>query len=240
MKSLAVKIWVMILLLAVAGYAAFAIRTKRLERQEADRQKVAERKVAEEKAKAAITEVPPISVDLDSFTMTERNGKPMSFGELRGQVWIASMFFASCPNECREMNQTVAALHSDPHFKDVKFVSISVDPAVDTPEALSKTADILGADPKRWLFFTGKLDDIVRLGKQAKVEAGYKSHVPRLILFDQQGRIRGYYTFNNAQQIEKLRKEVSKLLAGKSDHGTEATGQGTGDSGQRPASQSDN
>ena len=171
---------------------------------------------------------------------TERSGKPMSFGELRGQVWIATMFFASCPNQCRELNQTVAALHNDPDFKNVKFVSISVDPAVDTPEALSKTADILGADPKRWLFFTGKLDDIVRLGKQAKVEAGYKSHVPRLILFDQQGRIRGYYMFNDAQQIAKLRKEVAKLLAGKSDQGKEKSGQGPENSGQEPASKTDN
>lgn len=215
MKSLAVKIWIMILLLAVAGYAAFTIRNKQLEREEADRQEVAARKLAEDKAKAAVTEVPPLSVDLDSFTMTERSGKPMSFGELRGQVWIASMFFASCPNECRLLNQTVAALHNDPLFKDVKFVSITVDPAVDTPESLSKTADILGADPKRWLFFTGKLDDVVRLGKQAKVDAGYKNHVARLMLFDRQGRIRGYYMFDDGQQIAKLRQEVPKLLAEK-------------------------
>ncbi|MCE9553624.1 MAG: SCO family protein [Planctomycetes bacterium] len=221
MKSLAVKIWIMILLLAVAGYAAFTIRNKRVEREEVERQQVAARKLAEEKAKVAITEVPPVPVDLDSFTMTERNGKPMSFGELRGQVWIASMFFASCPNECRLLNQTVAALHNDPLFKDVKFVSVTVDPAVDTPESLSKTADILGADPKRWLFFTGKLDDIVRLGKQAKVDAGYKNHVARLMLFDRQGRIRGYYMFDDAQQIAKLRLEVPRLLA-----------EGLGDSGQ--------
>ena len=227
MKSLAVRFWITILLLAVAGYAAFSIRNKRLEREEGERQQVAARKVAEEKAKTAITEVPPTPVDLDSFTMTERSGKPMSFGELRGQVWIASMFFASCPNECRLLNQTVSALHNDPLFKDVKFVSISVDPAVDTPEARSKTADILGADPKRWLFFTGKLDDIVRLGKQAKVEAGYKSHVARLMLFDRQGRIRGYYMFDDGQQIAKLREEVPKLLAEKERTRSQESGVGS-------------
>jgi len=221
MKSTAVKIWLMILLLAAIGYGAIWLRSVVAE-QAAQRQAV-ERKEEEEKAKSAAISMPPVPVELDSFTMTERSGKPMSLGDLRGQVWIASMFFASCPNECRLMNQTVAALHNDPHFKDVKFVSITVDPAVDTPEALSKLADVLGADEKRWLFFTGKMDDIVRLGKQAKVEAGYKSHNARLLLFDRQGRIRGYYLFDDAQQIAKLRAEVPKLLEEKADK-TEARG----------------
>jgi protein SCO1/2 len=211
MKSTAVKIWLMVLLLAAIGYGAFWLRSVIAE-QAAQRQQAAQRKEAEQQAKNAATSLAPVPVEVDTFTMTERSGKPMSLGDLRGQVWIASMFFASCPNECRLMNQTVAALHNDPHFKDVKFVSISVDPAVDTPEALSKLADILGADEKRWLFLTGKMDDIVRLGKQAKVEAGYKSHNARLLLFDRQGRIRGYYMFDDAQQIAKLREEVPKLL----------------------------
>jgi len=211
MKSIAVKIWLMILFLVAIGYGGIWLRGVIAE-QAAQRQQTAERKEAEEKAKTAATSMQPVPIDLDSFKMTERSGKPMSLGDLRGQVWIASMFFASCPNECRLMNQTVAALHNDPHFKDVKFVSITVDPAVDTPEALNKFADVLGADEKRWLFFTGQMDDIVRLGKQAKVPAGYKSHNARLMLFDRDGQIRGYYMFDDAEQISKLREEVPKLL----------------------------
>jgi len=48
---------------------------------------------------------------------------------------------------------------------DVWFVSVSVDPERDTPEAMKKFAKRQGVDESRWIFLTGdkqNLDTIVR------------------------------------------------------------------------------
>ena len=214
MKSLAVKIWLMVMMLGVAGYFGYKIRQKTVARQEqAQRAEDEKQKAIESASQSAANSVAPIPVDLNSFTMTERSGNSMSLGDLRGDVWIGSMFYASCPYSCTQLNQRIAALHREPLFKDVRFVSITVDPAADTPEVLAKKADSLGADPKRWLFLNGKLDDVSRLGEQAKVHASFRGHMDKLILFDRQGRIRGYFLFSDDKQIDKLREEVPKLLA---------------------------
>ncbi len=44
------------------------------------------------------------------------------------------------------------------------MISISCDPRNDSPEVLSRYADRFPADPNRWLFLTGDLNYIKRIG----------------------------------------------------------------------------
>lgn len=151
--------------------------------------------------------------DFDALEMTERSGEQFAFTELQGKVWIASMFFSSCPHQCRELNDTIAALHRDPEFKDVQFISITVDPVADTPAVLSEYAKMLGADPDRWLFLHGNMDDLSGFGKQLGIAAGYKSHTRDLVLLDATGKVRGYFAYNSGVEIGQLKDLVSELVA---------------------------
>ena len=49
---------------------------------------------------------------------------------------------------------------------DLRLVSITVDPARDTPKVLTEYAARFGADPDRWLFLTGEKQAIYALAQQ--------------------------------------------------------------------------
>ncbi len=103
------------------------------------------------------------------------------------------------------------------------FVSFSVDPAHDTPEALQRYAQKLGATD-RWLFLTGEREEIRRLsiegfklGLDLNPAPGMSNepilHSTRFVLVDGEGTIRGYYEAFDEPSMERLERDL-KGLAG--------------------------
>jgi cytochrome oxidase Cu insertion factor (SCO1/SenC/PrrC family) len=169
---------------------------------------------------------PDEPLDMKSFEMTERSGEKFNFEKLKGQVWIASMFFSSCPHECSSLNTAISTLRKYPEFAGVKFVSITVDPAVDTPERLTEYAENFGAD-QQWLFLRGDLNDISRFGEDVRVAAGYRTHVRSLIPFDRAGVPQGFYHFNDPADIAALREKIVELKDAPQEVSQEASQEAT-------------
>ena len=111
------------------------------------------------------------------FTDTEvidQNGNKLRFYSdvLKGRVVLVSFLFTNCeyacPMQAQKLKQARAAMV--PAIKDdVWFVSLSVDPERDTPEAMKKFFENQGVDESRWVFLTGKKENmdflIKRLGQ---------------------------------------------------------------------------
>ena len=77
---------------------------------------------------------------------------------LEGRVVVIHSFFTSCEDACPLLvskARTVQHWLGDRLGKDVYLISLSVDPAVDTPAALKTFADKMGARPG-WHFVTGE------------------------------------------------------------------------------------
>ena len=121
---------------------------------------------------------------------------------MRGKVWVADFFFATCTGTCLDLTKRLAQVHhATSDLADVRFLSISTDEK-DTPEVLRDYASSHGADD-RWLFLTGEKSTVFDLSihgfKLALVEpdniiASEKFiHSTRLVLVDKRGMIRGYY-----------------------------------------------
>ena len=75
-----------------------------------------------------------------------------------------------------------------------RFVSISLDPERDTPEALRSYAEAHGADLAGWSFLTGTSDEVgAALGRygvgSVRGEDGEIDHVVATFLIDSEGRI---------------------------------------------------
>lgn len=151
---------------------------------------------------------------LDEFSFVERSGRPFKLDSLKGDIWVASFFFASCPGFCRQMNGEVAKLANEFKESGVKFVSLTVDPDNDTPAQLRSYAESLHADPEQWLFLTGDFGDVRALGQDVfKVSVSSKSgHTDRLVLVDRSGRIRGRYRGLDASQVRALKRQIRELL----------------------------
>ena len=148
---------------------------------------------------------PPVLGQLPTFSLVDTHGKPFGSAELSGQVWIASFFFTSCPSICPVLMSRMASLQQ--RFRDagidaIRLVSITVDPATDTPERLLAAEPRYGVDEGRWHLLTGTRDQIAALltsgfhvpGLDGIATAdGDIPHSAKVVLVDGQGRIRGYY-----------------------------------------------
>lgn len=148
------------------------------------------------------------------FTLTDQRGEPFDSRSLAGQVWVGSFFFTNCPAVCWRQNQALAAIQQTNPDSKVKFVSISCDPENDTPEVLTRYAERFQADPQRWVFLTGDMKEIVRIGKETflvSVERG--THSDRAFVVDRDGKVRGRFRVTEPDQLEKLKLLLAKLDA---------------------------
>src|SRR5262245_36368943 len=105
--------------------------------------------------------------EIPAFALVERSGQSVTRADLLGKVWIASVIFTRCVEECPLVSSHMAQLQNvfaaEP---DVRLVSITVDPAYDTPEVLTRYAQRFAAQPRRWFFLTGDKVAIYRLVRE--------------------------------------------------------------------------
>ena len=160
---------------------------------------------------------------------TERSGKEVALGELRGNIWVASFIFTRCRGTCPAMTASMAELQDQ--LKTVgtaRLVSFTVDPEYDTPEKLQEYAKEYGADGDRWLFLQGSDSAIQNLAKntfhvgiaEGTSEEEPIIHSSRFFLVDSNGEIRGMYDGRSKQGQEQLLDAVRLLIEEEEDgHG---------------------
>jgi protein SCO1/2 len=173
---------------------------------------------------------PPVYGEVPPFALVERDGRAVTSGSLTGQVWIADFIFTRCGGMCPGLTTTMAALmrRLARDAGDVRGVTITVDPAHDDPEALSRYAERYGADPARWLFLTGEHDAIERLVRDgfrlsiAELPPGERegssepiTHSDRFVLVDRHLQIRGYYHGTDPESIAQLETDIARLAQGR-------------------------
>jgi protein SCO1/2 len=166
-----------------------------------------------------VAEVPAWGT-LPDFSLTNQDALPYGTAQLEGRPWIADFIFTSCPGRCpkltREMSRIQTELRSR-GWHDVMLVSISVDPAKDTPEVLAEYAARHAAKLDTWQFLTGTRDHIWSLSVEGfklpvqEVEdtgAGPILHSNRFVLADGRQQIRGYYDALDADDRAKLLRDL--------------------------------
>jgi cytochrome oxidase Cu insertion factor (SCO1/SenC/PrrC family) len=99
----------------------------------------------------------------NTVLMTQ-DDKPVRFFDdlLKGKIVIINFMFTTCTGICPPMTANLAKVQDylgERVGREVNMISISVDPAVDTPEALKKYADNYKTKPG-WYFLTGKKEDV--------------------------------------------------------------------------------
>ena len=165
----------------------------------------------------------PKMFEVPRFTLTERSGQPFDSASLKGRVWVADFFFASCPGVCLELSKRMSYLHhATRDLPGVHFLSISTDEK-DTPEVLSTYAKEQNAS-ERWSFVGGPKLDVFKLSIEGfklaiadatGIDVAEKFiHSSKLILIDKQGWIRGYYDgigTTQAKEAERLLADIKRL-----------------------------
>ena len=154
------------------------------------------------------------SIPSQPFELTDQSGKTFNSESLAGKVWVGSIFFADCPSTCRVQNNRVAELQREFGDQGVEFVSITCDPANDTPARLAEYSRLFGADPAKWHFLTGDLLLIREIGNNKfGIVVEEEVHSDRLIVFDREGQVVGTYRSTQRDEFLKAQQKLRDLLA---------------------------
>lgn len=168
---------------------------------------------------------------LHDFALVQSTGQPWTADSLDGKIAVVSFFFSSCPTICPAMNFHLKQAHDRMYaFKDVVFVSYSIDPETDTPpvlEAYKERFDVGGSS--KWRFITGDRETIYQLAqayflaamKDSTAEGGY-THSQSAVIVDWNGNLRtrldehnqvlGAYDVSQPVQVDELVEDLRVLV----------------------------
>jgi protein SCO1/2 len=157
----------------------------------------------------------PVMGQIPSFQLVSQTGEPFDSATLDGHVWVADFMFTTCTGPCPMMSASMRQLQtSTAETPDVLLVSMTVDPAHDTPAVLAAYARNFRQDAARWFFLTGDMAKLNDLGVNAfKLNSvdGSLTHSTRFVLVDRKRQIRGFYTYGEDGFLRNLLHDVRQL-----------------------------
>jgi protein SCO1/2 len=193
-----------LLLAALCGVAAAAIYQRLREVPEV---------LASERAAAL-----PVLGRVPGFRLVGRDGRAVGLGDLAGAPWIADFVFTRCAASCPLLSARMARLDRTLPA-GIRLVSLSVDPAWDTPPVLERYARSFRAS-RRWLFLTGGTGEVRRLSREGfrlALEPGTGGapeailHSTHFVLVDAAGAIRAYYEALDPRALARLAADARAL-----------------------------
>lgn len=157
----------------------------------------------------------PVYGTVPAFEFTDQNGEQFGLEEMKGKINVVDFFFSNCHGPCPIMSRNMLKLYKLYEQSDrIQFVSISVDPERDTLLRLQEYAGELGVTDKRWHFLFAPMPDVVDLCEKGFMLAAEDlpgGHSTQFVLIDNVGRIRGYFSGTDDQEIELLKEQIRAL-----------------------------
>jgi protein SCO1/2 len=158
----------------------------------------------------------PIIGSVPEFDLEESRGGRLRRADLLGKVWMVDFIFTNCHGVCPDMSLAMAGLQSALEGEaDVRFVSVSIDPARDTMDVMRDYSARYKAQPGRWYFAGGGPGEGHALafhGFHLGDEKDPLIHSGKCALVDRLGRIRGYYEAREDEGRTALIRDARRLL----------------------------
>ena len=136
-----------------------------------------------------------------NHVLVDQDKTPRLMISLRGHRVALTFMYTRCPMPefCPRMDRNFVEVQKiiaqTPELADVRLVSVTLDPAFDTPAVLKAHADGLHADLSRWHFVTGDREDLASFAKRFGVTAepgepgAMMVHSLRTAVIDPDGRL---------------------------------------------------
>jgi len=158
-------------------------------------------------------------INVPDLELLDQNGRKIHFYTdlVKGQTVVINFIFTTCTTICPPLGATFARVQKelgDKVGRDVRFISISVDPATDTPERLKAWGEKFHAGDG-WTFVTGnkpQVDELLRaLGASS---ARREDHSPTILIGnDAHGTWTRTYGLANTSKLVQI---INEAMAGKS------------------------
>lgn len=168
---------------------------------------------------------------IKDYSLIDQNGEVVENSFTNGHIYVADFFFTTCGGICPTMTKQLKRVQSAYKNDDnIKLISHSVWPSVDSVPRMRAYADKYEAIDDKWKFLTGDKKEIYALARKSYMVApafddttmhhegeGLAGgpddfiHTQWFTLVDPDRRIRGYYDGTNEEEISKLIKDIKKL-----------------------------
>ena len=151
---------------------------------------------------------------------SDQNARPFELGSLRGSPVLLVLFYGTCDSVCpvvvRDLQKVEAMLSPDDRRR-TRFVLVTIDPKVDTPERLHAYAEQHHLDLARWTLLNGPPEQVRVLAnvlgfKYRPTGTGQYSHTIRIHVLDREGVVVDHAD-GLERPLEPLAARVSSLLA---------------------------
>ena len=157
---------------------------------------------------------------ISDFNLINQNGETITKEDFEGKIYVADFFFTRCQTICPIMAINMKDLQEE--FKndpDLKFLSHSVTPVMDSVPVLRAYADKNEAIDGKWEITTGDKRHIYGLARKSyfavldEGDGGDQDfiHTEQFILVDQKGQIRGFYDGTEKEEMQRIIDDISIL-----------------------------
>ncbi|MEM6320719.1 MAG: SCO family protein [Bacteroidota bacterium] len=158
--------------------------------------------------------------EIPDFSFINQDSMPVTIANFAGKAYVSDHFFISCPTICPKLTKSMLRIHDT--FKEesnLLLISHSIDTKYDTIPRLKKYANSLGVSSDKWHFVTGEKETIFDIAESyfnialddADAPGGY-NHSGRLILVDDQRRVRAFCDGTDAKAVDKFMEDIKLLL----------------------------
>lgn len=160
------------------------------------------------------------------FSFQNQDNQTITENDVKGKIYVAEYFFTTCKSICPIMNKQMQRVQKAiKGNSNVKILSFTVDPEVDTVAQMKRYANSHNYVKGQWHFLTGKKEDLYSLARKSFFvlkpaeaqnlgDAGSDFiHTNNFVLVDGQGRIRGYYDGTNKKEVSTLIADIKRLEA---------------------------
>jgi len=154
------------------------------------------------------------------FKLTNQNGQSISQRDYENRIYVADFFFTTCPSICPIMTDNMVYIQQ--YIMDdenIKLLSFSVTPAIDSVPQLKKYALEKGVIDAKWNLLTGNKKEIYTLARKSYFvvkedgDGGPHDmiHTENFVLVDPDKRIRGYYDGTSKTAMDSLKLDLVTL-----------------------------
>lgn len=162
-----------------------------------------------------------MNVAIDDFVLTDQDGRPLEFRKLRGKPLVVNFIYTSCPDVCTLLTASLKILRerlTPGEAGSVRFLSITMDPEVDTPEVLKAYSRRRQTDAANWWWLTGKATDLAPVWQEfgvsvKRLDRGLIEHTTLTVVADAEGNMRFAYS-GSAPDPDALLEDLRALGAG--------------------------
>jgi protein SCO1/2 len=158
------------------------------------------------------------STPAPSFVLVDQSGKTFHFNPATGKLLLVTFVYTTCPDVCPLFTAKLASIQrtlEEEKRDDYLLLTITTDPARDTPAKMKAYAQAFHADFQRWHFLSGNREALAQVWKDFGVTVkdlgnSQIQHTNLTTLIDPQG-IRRVDYYGDKWQEKEILKDLARL-----------------------------